>query len=62
MMCVIPIYAVQHDLFKKQATFQSKYSFSILTVMLFVDFKRNGHSLEKKKSFPHFLLGNFKTF
>lgn len=66
MMCVIPFYPVQHDLFKKQAIFQSKYSFSILTAMLFVDFKRKGHSLENifstlfaSGSFT-VLLGHFK--
>lgn len=66
MMCVIPFYPVQHDLFKKQAIFQSKYSFSILTVMFVVDFKRKCHSLENisstlfaRGSFP-VLLGYFK--
>lgn len=38
MMGVIPSCAVQRDSFKKQAIFQSKYSLSILAVMLAVDF------------------------
>jgi len=48
MAHVIPFYPVQHNFFKNEAIFQSKYSFSILTVMLFVDFK--GHSLENTSS------------
>lgn len=46
MMCVIPFYTVQHNLFKKQAIFQNKYSFSIQKLLLSVDFRRKGHSLE----------------
>lgn len=37
LWCVLFQSSLSNDLFKKQAIFQSKYSFSILTVMLFVD-------------------------